>query len=140
MMTGVAAGAPTLDGFLDEMLAARGLDETRLALVGFSQGGMMALHVGLRRPTRLAAMVGFSTMMLAGPEILTQVKTRPPVLLIHGEDDTFVPVAALDATVTVLRAIGVAVEVDRRPGLGHASDAGGLDRCARFLAAVLSGA
>jgi phospholipase/carboxylesterase len=138
MMQGVATSAPVIDGFLDDVLAERGLDETRTALVGFSQGAMIALHVGLRRPKTPAAVVGFSGMMLAGPEIFAQIRARPPVLLVHGDDDDFVPVAALEATMTVLRAVGVTVEVDRRPGVGHRVDAGGLERCAAFLTAALN--
>ena len=65
---------------------------SRLVLVGFSQGTMLALHVGLRRPVAPAAIVGFSGL-LAGPEHLAEAKTcRPPILLIHGEADDLIPV------------------------------------------------
>ena len=134
----VAAGAPPLDAFLDEILAERGLDETRMALVGRSQGGMIALHVGLRRAKSLAALVGISTMMLAGREIVAQITARPPVLLVHGDADSIVPVSAFDATVTLLRSLGLAAEVDLQPGLDHFIAADGLDRCAGFLAAALN--
>lgn len=134
----VAAGAPALDGFLDEILAERGLDESRMALVGYSQGGMIALQVGLRRPKRLAALVGIATMMLAGPAIVGQIRARPPVLLVHGDVDEVVPVSAHEATVTMLRALGVAVAVERRPGINHGVDDGALERCAEFVATALN--
>ena len=138
MMEGVAAAAPILDGFLDQILAERGLDERRMALIGFSQGAMIALHVGLRRARAPAGIVGFSGMLLAGPELRREIRARPPVLLIHGEDDEFVPIAALDAAVTVLRSVGVPVAAERRPSLGHRVDEGGLQRCLAFLMSALN--
>lgn len=134
----VAAGAPALDGFLDEILAERGLDESRTALVGFSQGGMIALHVGLRRPKPMAALVGIATMMLAGPELAGQIRARPPVMLVHGDADELVPVSAHAATVAMLRAVDVAVEAELRPEINHAMDEGGLARCADFVAAAFN--
>ena len=62
-LAGVRAAAPLVDAFLDEKMAEHGLDESRTALVGFSQGTMMALQVGLRRHKQLAGIVGFSGML-----------------------------------------------------------------------------
>ena len=84
-LAGVRSAAPIVDAFLDEKMAEHGLDESKTALVGFSQGTMMALHVGLRRAKPLAGIVGFSGM-LAGPDVLKdEIKSRPPVLLAHGD-------------------------------------------------------
>jgi phospholipase/carboxylesterase len=92
---GVRQPAPLLDAFIDAQLERHGLSEDRLALVGFSQGTMMALHIGPRRTRQLAGIVGFSGM-LADPEALaSEVKTKPPVLLIHGAADPTLPVAAI---------------------------------------------
>ncbi len=66
---GVVSAQPSIDAFLDEELARLGLDESRLALVGFSQGAMMALHVGLRRKRAPAAIIGYSGL-LVGPDRL----------------------------------------------------------------------
>jgi len=140
MMRGVAGAAPVLDQFLDEMLAEHGLDESRLALVGFSQGTMMALHVGLRRARVPAGIVGYSGALLAGPELFLQIRARPPVLLVHGDADPIVPVGALDAAAIGLRAVGIDVETERRPGLGHSIDEVGLELGAAFLARVLKAA
>src|SRR3954454_2612096 len=65
-LKGAEAARPVIDAFIDEELARLGIDESRLALCGFSQGAMMALHVGLRRKRAPAAIVGFSGM-LVGP-------------------------------------------------------------------------
>ncbi|MFV2093547.1 MAG: alpha/beta hydrolase, partial [Hyphomicrobiales bacterium] len=84
---GVRQAGPALDRFLDAQLAAHGLAGDALALVGFSQGTMMALHVGLRRAVAPAAIVGYSGAV-AGPEHLAGgITARPPVLLVHGDAD-----------------------------------------------------
>jgi phospholipase/carboxylesterase len=140
MMRGVTGAAPLLDAFLDEVLAERGLGDDRMAVVGFSQGTMMSLHVGLRRAKAPAAIVGYSGALLAGPELFLQIRARPPILLVHGDADPVVPVNALAAAAIGLRAVGLTVETIRRPGLGHSIDEVGLERGGAFLAARLTSA
>lgn len=131
---GVERAAPALHAFLDEELAGLGLADEALALVGFSQGTMMALHVGLRRARPMAAIVGFSGL-LAGPEHLpATITARPPVLLIHGDRDDVIPVEALAQARSVLSSAEVPVEWHARPGLAHGIDEDGLDIAGRFLA------
>jgi phospholipase/carboxylesterase len=133
ILAGVRTAAPMLDAFLDETLAARGLDDRQMALVGFSQGTMMALYVGLRRAKPLAAVLGYSGV-LVGPDLLKdELRSRPPVLLVHGDADEVVPVRALPAAVSALRSANVAVEEMLRPGLGHGIDEEGLKRGGAFL-------
>ena len=133
VLAGVRAAAPLLDAFLDDALKARGLADAQLALVGFSQGTMMSLFVGLRRPQAAAAIVGFSGRLLA-PELLpNDIRSRPPVLLVHGDNDPVVPFESLALAVTGLEAAGVAVEQLTRPGLGHGIDEEGLRRGGAFL-------
>ncbi|MBS0223198.1 MAG: dienelactone hydrolase family protein [Proteobacteria bacterium] len=130
---GVRAAAPFVDAFLDEMLAKYGLDESKAALVGFSQGTMMALHVGLRRAKQLAGIVGFSGM-LAAPEALgAEIKTRPPVLLLHGDSDEMLPHVLTERAAEVLRQNGVPVHVHIARGVGHGIDQTGLSQAASFL-------
>ena len=130
---GVCHAAPTLNAFLDEELARHGLNDDALALVGFSQGSMMALHVGLRRPKPVAGIVSFSGL-LAGPEHLAgDIRSRPPVLLVHGELDDLIPVEALAQARSVLGAAGVPVEWHVSPGLPHGIDGDGLELAGNFL-------
>jgi len=91
---GVNAAAPGLERFLDAELARHRLGDEALALVGFSQGTMMALHVGLRRRRAPAAIVGYSGLLVFPPEqgpdaVAAEISTRPPppVLLLHGDQD-----------------------------------------------------
>jgi phospholipase/carboxylesterase len=136
---GVNAAGPALERFLDAELARYAVAPERLALVGFSQGTMMALHSGLRRGQAPAAIVGFSGMV-AGPEHLGSGRlVKPPVLLIHGEADSVIPIEALHVTREALARAGLAVEWHVAPALDHGIDAEGVACAAGFLARALSG-
>jgi phospholipase/carboxylesterase len=114
------------------------LPNSKVALVGFSQGTMMALHVGPRRSEALAGIVGYSGM-LADPEALqTEVKTRPPLLLVHGDADQMVPFAAMGQAEVECKRLGFEVDTYVAPGLGHSIDEAGLRLGGDFLARVLA--
>ena len=136
---GVNAAAPILNRFLDAELGRRSLPASALALVGFSQGTMMALHVGLRRAPAPAAIVGYSGLFVlpngAGPEaVVADVLARPPVLLIHGDRDELIPVQALFQATQTLAALEVPTEWHISPGIGHGIDQEGLRHGVEFLA------
>jgi len=136
---GVNAAAPILNRFLDAELGRRSLPASALALVGFSQGTMMALHVGLRRAPAPAAIVGYSGLFVlpngAGPEaVVADVLARPPVLLIHGDRDELIPVQALFQATQALAALEVPTEWHISPGIGHGIDQEGLRHGVEFLA------
>src|SRR5690606_27915879 len=82
-----------LNAFIDRVLAEEGLGPEALALVGFSQGTMMSLHVAPRRPVPVAAVVGFSGRLLEPERLERESVSKPPVLLVHGDGDEMVPVA-----------------------------------------------
>jgi phospholipase/carboxylesterase len=137
--TGVNAAAPGLNAFLDAELARHKLPPLALGLVGFSQGCMLALHIGLRRAVPPAAIVGYSGM-LAMPETVdpnafaAEVVSRPPVLLIHGEQDPLIPVQAVFHAAQSLAALDVPTEWHISPGIGHSIDQEGLRQGGEFLA------
>src|SRR5664279_3154738 len=137
--TGVNQAAPALNGFLDAELARRQLPPSALALVGFSQGTMMALHVGLRRAVPPAATVGYSGILIMPGDAMTEgfaaeIKSRPPVLLIHGDEDQLIPVQALTHSAQGLAAVGIPAEWHISPGVGHGIDQEGLRHGGEFLA------
>ena len=133
LLEGVAAVAPSLNAFLDAELEKHGLTDDRLALVGFSQGTMTALHTALRRPKACAVVVGFSGALIK-PEVLgEEIRSRPPVLLVHGDADPVVPFEAMPMTEEALGLNGVPVAAYARPGLGHGIDQEGLQLCAIAL-------
>jgi phospholipase/carboxylesterase len=121
-LNGVRQAAPALDAFIDAELAALGLSEDRLALIGFSQGAMMALHVGLRREKALAGIISHSGMLVGESQLAGEVRSRPPVLLTHGAFDEVLPVQAMPVAEGTLRSAGVPVEAHVMPDLGHGID------------------
>jgi phospholipase/carboxylesterase len=135
---GVVSAQPAVDRYIGEQLARYRLSADRLVLVGFSQGTMMALHVGLRRAAAPAGIVGYSGL-LAGPEHLAQITVRPPILLIHGEADDLIPVAALHMARERLAASDLLVEWHVRPGVGHGIDPEGQMMAGHFIASALKG-
>ncbi len=141
---GVNAAAPALNRFLDAELARRKLPASALALVGFSQGTMMALHTGLRRATAPAAIVGYSGLFVlpnnAEPDaVAAEIKSRPPVLLVHGDQDDLIPVEALFHATQALAALEVPTEFHISAGIGHGIDQEGLRHGGEFLARRLRG-
>jgi len=142
--TGVNAAAPQLNAFLDAELTRRNLPNSALALVGFSQGTMMALHVGLRRAESPAAIVGYSGMLVIPEEIdpdkfAGEIVNRPPVLLVHGDQDQLIPVEALMHAAQGLAALEVPVEWHISPGVAHGIDQEGLRQGGEFLARRFAG-
>jgi phospholipase/carboxylesterase len=137
---GVNKAVPTLQSFLDAELARRGLPPEALALVGFSQGTMMALHAGLRRAKAPAAIVGYSGLYVTpegddGPErARSEIRARPPVLLVHGSQDDLIPAQALFISANLLSAAEVPVEWHLSHGVGHGIDGEGLRHGGMFLA------
>jgi phospholipase/carboxylesterase len=136
---GVNKAAPGLERFLDAELSRHKLPPAALALVGFSQGTMMALHVGLRRSVSPAAIVGYSGLLVLPPDInaeayAAEIKAHPPVLLVHGDRDDLIPPEALFQATQGLAALGVPVEWHLSAGIGHGIDGEGLRHGGEFLA------
>ena len=137
-LAGARAAAGILDAFIDEELARRGLAESQLALVGFSQGTMMSLFVGPRRERPLAGIVGFSGRLIAPALLSSEMRSRPPILLVHGTDDAMVPYDSMAEAEIALTDAGVTVETLTCPGVGHGIDEEGLRQGGQFLQRVLS--
>jgi phospholipase/carboxylesterase len=138
LAAGAASAAPSIDSFIDRKLKQYDLADSNLAIVGFSQGTMMALHVGLRRINRIAGIVGYSGMLTGAAELAHLPISKPPVLLIHGSADPIVPVAALHAAAADLKKLGLDVSHHISAGLGHSVDPVGLRVGGEFVAKALS--
>ena len=133
MLAGANLAKPILDNFIDQQLAKYKLAEERLALVGFSQGTMMSVFTAPRRKFPIAGVVGYSGRLI-GKEILAEeIRCRPPMLLINGDQDELVPVEAQPLAVESLKTLGVQVEGHIRPGLGHSIDDVGIQIAQNFL-------
>ena len=136
---GVNEAAPVLDSFLDSELKRHNLPPSALGLVGFSQGTMMALHVGLRRSIAPAAIVGYSGMLVMPENIdvdafAAEIRSRPPVLLIHGDADQLISAQALFHAAQALAALDIPVQWHISAGIGHGIDPEGLRQGGEFLA------
>lgn len=134
LTAGAASAAPAIDAFIDRKLNQYGLTEADLALVGFSQGTMMALHIGLRRPRAVAAVVGYSGMITGSAGLALDDVSKPPVLLVHGTADPVVPVAALHMAESELKRLGVEVTTHISYGVAHSVDPVGLQLGRDFVA------
>lgn len=132
MKEGAERAAKTLHAYLDETLEEEGLTPDRVAIVGFSQGTMMSLNVVLRRPEPVAALVGFSGRLVeidgTGP-----ITSKPPVLLVHGDQDEMVPVDSIHEAREALAKEGVNVSWHISQGVGHGIAPDGLGLALEFM-------
>src|SRR5262249_31479923 len=124
--------------FVDGALARQRLGNAALAFVGFSQGTMMALHVGLRRRAAPAAIVGYSGLLVLppgqGPDaVAREIAARPPVLLLHGDQDDLIPAQGMFQAAQSLASLGIPVEWHLARGIGHGIGPAGLRRGGEFL-------
>jgi phospholipase/carboxylesterase len=126
MEAGVGRAARCLSSFVDIELSRLGLSADAYALMGFSQGAMTVLFMGLRRPFSPRAILAFSGALIAPDRLVRELANRAPVLLVHGEADDVVPMQRSCEAEAVLRAASVPVETVYVPRLGHGIDDTGL--------------
>jgi phospholipase/carboxylesterase len=136
---GLLAAAGDLNGFLDGLLADEGLPPAALALVGFSQGAMMSLHIAPRRAVALAGVVAISGRLLQ-PEVLEEeAVVKPPVLLVHGDQDPVVPFQDMSLAGNALLTAGFETYGHVMQGTGHGIAPDGLGVTLQFLKERLPG-
>jgi len=84
--------------FLDEVLNNFQLEPKNLALVGFSQGCMMSIHVGLKNKKKINCVIGYSGKVINQKHLSENINSKPKIFLMHGENDTIVsPINLLEA-------------------------------------------
>ena len=136
---GVSKAGPGLEQFLDAELARRKLPPSALALVGFSQGTMMALHAGLRRAAPPAAIVGYSGIFVLPDKAKPDAVAGRDQIAAAGSphprrQDDLIPAQALLQSAQALAALDVPVEWHLSEGIGHGIDQEGLRQGGEFLA------
>lgn len=130
---GLVASAEDLNAFLDRVLEEEGLTPDRLVLVGFSQGAMMSMHIAPRRHKEVAGIVAISGRLLR-PEVLAEeAKVKPPVLLIHGDQDPVVPFSDMGKAGDALTAAGFPTYGHIMKGTGHGISPDGLGVALQFI-------
>lgn len=131
---GMERAAAELNAYLDDILVDLDLEPENMAILGFSQGTMMALHVAPRREDSVAAVVGFSGR-LVDPEMLgDELRVKMPVLLIHGDQDDVVPPQSLPEAAQALQNVGFEeVYAHVMQGTAHGIAPDGLSVALAFL-------
>lgn len=130
---GLARAAEDLNGFLDARLSDEGLTPADLALVGFSQGAMISLHVAPRRPLPIAGVVAISGRLLQPDRLATEAVVKPPVLVIHGDQDPVVPFEDMALAGNALIAAEFETYGHVMQGTGHGIAPDGLGVALQFL-------
>jgi phospholipase/carboxylesterase len=138
-LLGVQTAAPIVNAFIDDQLNRAGLTEKELVLIGFSQGAMMALYVGLRRERALAGIISHSGILVGEQLLSSEIGSYPPVLLTHGAVDDVLPPKSLSEASAALSRAGVAAAAHLMPGLGHGIDEATIHLDLRFLTQVFEG-
>jgi len=129
----IQKAADILNPYLDEQLQQFELKEHQLALIGFSQGAMLALHVALRRSSSMMGVVAYSGALVAPHLLKTQLASKPPVCLVHGQADMVVPFIAFEEALAALKKYQVEVHGYSSEALGHGIDPAGVKIGIRFL-------
>lgn len=136
ILAGIQVAAPMLNAFIDAQLKRFNLTPKDVALIGFSQGSMMSLYTAPRREQPIAGVVGISGALFGHEMLATELKSRPPICLIHGTHDEVVPFTAMGMAEVALGSADILVEAHARPNLGHGIDEEGIDITTRFLRRV----
>ncbi len=136
---GLRSAADDLNAFVDQRLGYEGLGPEAVAFFGFSQGSMMSLHVAPRRPVAPAAVVAFSGRLIHPEWLATEVKSKPPVLILHGDEDPVVDFAEMAQAANALSAAGFDTYGHVMKGMGHGISQDGLATALAFLRQYLPG-
>ena len=136
---GLQRSVQDLNAFLDQRLAYEGLGPEALALVGFSQGAMMSLEVAPRRAVAPAAVVAISGRLIQPERLKAEVTARPPVLIMHGDQDQVVAFEEMALAADALVAAGFDTYGHVMKGMGHGISQDGLASMLGFLKQYLPG-
>jgi phospholipase/carboxylesterase len=136
---GAATAGPIIDAFIDQELMRYRLTEKDLILVGFSQGTMLALQAGLRRERQVAGILGFSGALPGGAKLKDEMRTKPPVMLIHGDQDDVLPLPMMFEAAHALSEAGHGAQWHISMGVPHSIGEDGLRLGEHFLRAGFTG-
>ena len=134
---GLVRSTDDLNDFLDQRLAYEKLGPEALVLIGFSQGAMMALHVAPRRKTAMAAVIAISGQLLHPERLTVETRVKPPVLVMHGDEDQVVDFSEMTAACNALFGAGFETFGHVMEGSGHGIAPDGLQTALAFLRKTL---
>ena len=119
LLEGINKALPIVNEYIDYNLKRFNLNDSNLAIMGFSQGCMMALHLGLRRPNPPACVIGFSGALIGGSALKNYKTNNPPIILSHGDLDQVVELNMMKNSVDLLKKLNKNVESHIFRGLSH---------------------
>ncbi len=130
---GLKNAYPYIDEFIKQQIKRFNVSPDKVALLGFSQGTMLSLHIASRQIEQFACVVGFSGMLVGSDSLADECKTKPPICLIHGDADEVVDVEFSKLARDCLVENNFVVENLICSGLGHGIDNDGLLFATTFL-------
>lgn len=136
-LAAIRSSGEVFDNFVTGQLARHGLSEDKLVLIGFSQGTMMSLFTAPRRENAIAGIVGYSGRMESADTLKAEIRSKPPVVMVHGDSDELLAVSEMETAAATLRDCGVEIDTHIRPGLGHGIDEEGIRVGLAFVQKVL---
>ncbi|AEI88915.1 MAG: putative esterase [Candidatus Midichloria mitochondrii] len=138
MLTGASKSSIILENFITEQAKKFSILLENIALIGFSQGAMMAMHLGLRLPHTVKGIIGYSGLLIAPSKLKNVIKSKPRVMLIHGTEDTIVPIKEMEKAYNALDDNGVMAHTYRCNRLAHGIDSQGIKIGGGFLREIFA--
>lgn len=136
MRQGLDKAAPFLKEYLEDLLRTRHLKSSDLALIGFSQGTMMALEMMFCLPD-ITAVIGYSGVFYP-PTLKASFLPKSKIMLVHGTADMVVPYPLMAQSSQQLQQLGMSVKTHTCPGLGHSINLDGISLGGQFLKQAFS--
>lgn len=122
-----------LTDFINRQLQRFNLKSENLFIVGFSQGGMMALYQGLAMAEKVAGVICFSGRIVLPESVGDQTRSKPQICLIHGEQDSVLPIEYFIESKKVLTQENIAHEAHQLANLDHAIDLRSIQLAQAFI-------
>ncbi len=120
-VTGIQTADKNIQALIAEQIA-QGIPAYKIILAGFSQGGAMALHTGLRYPEKLAGIMGISTYLPVADHLATEkhsANDATSILIAHGTEDAVLPLSYAESTKEYLSNLNYHIDWHIYPGLEH---------------------
>ncbi|MGN7679004.1 MAG: alpha/beta hydrolase [Anaplasma sp.] len=119
--------------FIDAQLEKFGIGDDKLSLVGFSQGAMLSIYIGLCREKRCASIVAYSGAVLFPNVLATKIRSKPNVCLVHGTSDDVVPLHYFNEGVSFMNTHNVPMVGHKMEGVDHTISSEGLALGIKFI-------
>ena len=132
---GIKQVTPILEKFIEQQLKRFNLTHDKLVLAGFSQGAMLSLNYGLynNQSKTIAGIISYSGALILPEDKSISIKHKPPVLLLHGEQDDLIPITSCHSAKRYLEAKTIPITCEVEKNLGHSISNRGIEIAAKFL-------